>query len=391
MQPVFSQAGFCMPRIAVLPNMLVDYSAESWRLVHLDDRAAPKLLLEAKSGAPLRFSGAFAVSRDLPETGEILVNDLGQVLLGWSQQASSWQLGITLSEEISLARNSRWFEILRFTDEDPDRHEAAARQLGEALAAMLGIPFIAKDKIKEQAAVPQPAPLAELPLSLGMWRLERAEAAGELQLRRGAPWQSARRRQIAWYALWMVIYTWVALATLDGELGLPNAGTLIPNPDWLPYLALVVAALLLLQILRQLWIGLRTPNIIVFNAYSKSIRGLRGSSQLWQISAGGVQSVYVSEVVKPAGRSRLPFMGSERSVFHHGEINLHLLNGSYVTVLLDQVKRVYPLLPGAVEQDREDGVGALEASQASTALQMAALHISRTLGELPAWYDRRDK
>ncbi len=380
-----------MPRIAILPNTLVDYSAEAWRLIQLDNRAEPKLLLEAKNGLPLRFSGAFAVSRDLPETGEILVNDLGQVLLGWSRQSTSWQLGITLSEAISLARNSRWFEILRFTDDDPDVHEAEARQLGEALAATLGIPFIAKDEIQEQAAAPQPAPLAELPLDLGLWWLERPEADGELQLRRKARWQSARRRQMAWYALWMVIYIWVALATLESELGLPNAGTLIPNPDWLPYLALVVAALLLLQILRQLWVGLRTPNTIVFNAYNKSIRGLRGSSQLWQLSAGGVQSVYVSEVVKPAGRGRLPFTGSAHSACQHGEINLQLLDGSYVTVLLDQAKRRYSLLPGAVEQDGEEGVSALEASQASTALQMAALHISRTLGDLPVRYDRRNK
>lgn len=380
-----------MPRIAVLPNTLVDYSAESWRLIQLDNRAEPKLLLEAKRGIPLRYSGAFAVSRDLPETGEVLAGDLGHVLLGWSQQSTSWQLGITLSEEISLARNSRWFEILRFADDDPERHEAEARQLGEALAATLDIPFVARDEIKEPEPAPKPVPLAELPLELGMWRLVRAEAGDELQLRRAARWQSARRRQIAWYALWMIIYIWVALATLGSELGLPNAGTLIPNPEWLPYLALVVAALLLLQILRQLWIGLRAPNTIAFHPYNKSIIGLRGNSQLWQISAGGVQSVYVSEVVKPAGRGRLPFTGSARSSYHHGEINLHLLDGSYVTVLRDQVKRAYSLLPGAAESAHEDGVSALDASQASTALQMAALHIARTLGELPVWYDRRNK
>ncbi len=381
-----------MTRIAVLPNTLVDFSAEAWRLIQLDNQAEPKLLLEAKSGLPLRFSGAFAVSRDLPETGEILVSDLGQVLLGWSQQSTSWQLGITLSEEISLVRNSRWFEILRFAAEDPDRHEAAARQLGEALAATLGIPFVTRDRVIEPAAAaPEPAPLAELPLGLGMWQLEETAAQGELQLRRQSRWKWARRRQIAWYALWMFIYIWVALATLGSDLGLPNAGTLIPNPDWLPYLALVVAALLLLQALRQAWQDLRSPDAIVFNAYNKSIRGLRGNAQRWQLSAGGLQSVYVSEVVKPAGRGRLPLTGSKHSTFHHGEINLHLLDGSYVTVLLDQVKRTYPLLPGALETEREAGVSALEASEACSALQMAALHISRTLGDLPVRYDRRHK
>ena len=133
------------------------------------------------------------------------------------------------------------------------------------------------------------------------------------------------------------------------------------------------------------------PNTIAFHPYNKSIRGLRGDAQRWQISAGSVQSVYVSEVVKPAGRGRLPFTGSAHSAFHHGEINLHLLDGSYVNVLLDQVKRTYSLLPDAVEHTHEDGVSALDASQASTALQMAALHIAQSLGELPVWYDRRNK
>ena len=383
-----------MTRIAISSNTLVDYSPERWRLIELDEGAKPKLLLEAKSGLPLRFSGGFALSRDLPAAGEILPADLGQVVLGWSQQAACWQLGVTLSEAITRARSSRWFEVLRLPDAEPSTREDEARQLGKALAATLGIALVAKDDTDAPAPEPAPAPLRELPLDLGMWRLEHGDGQGELRLRRGSRWLSARRRQIAWYALWSAVYTWVALATLNNELGLPKAGTLIPNPDWLPYLALLVAALLLLLILRQGWQMLKAPDSIVINPYGKSIRGLRGKAQRWQIKAGSVQSVYASEVARPAKRGKLPFTGNARATFFHGEINLHLLDGSFYRLLLDDEKRVYALLPGVDPElagKRGEGIHALDANDASTALQAAALHIARALGELPVWYDRRLK
>ena len=93
-------------------------------------RLKPKLVVEAKTGLPFRYNGYFAVSRDLPESGEILEADLGQVVLGWSNESSSWQLGLTLSPEISLARSSRWFELLRFTNADAAAHEAVGDSTG---------------------------------------------------------------------------------------------------------------------------------------------------------------------------------------------------------------------------------------------------------------------
>ena len=384
-----------MTRIAVSANSLVDYSPERWRLIELDSLGEPKLLLEAKRGLPLRFSGAFAVSRDLPASGEILPADLGQVVLGWSQASTSWQLGVTLSEEISLARSSRWFEVLRMSADDPATHESSARQLAQSLAATLGAPFIARDESAEAPPpMPQPAPLAPLPLDLGVWRLEEGEAKGELRLVRGGGWMRSRRRQMAWHGLWAVIYAAVALATLNSELGLPNAGTLIPNPDWLPYLALFVAGMLALMVARQVWLVIRLPDTIVFSAGSKVIRGLRGTAQRWQIDAATVQSVYVSEIVKPGGRKRLPPFGNTPATFQHGEINLQSSDGRFANVLLDTDKREHALLPGAdedAERQRDEGLGALEAEEASAALQMAGLHIAKALGDLPVWHDRRRK
>ena len=206
-----------MPRIAVSANSLVDYSPERWRLIQVDDPAAPKLLVEAKTGLPLRYNGYFAVSRDLPESGEILEADLGQVVLGWSNESNSWQLGVTLSPEISLARSSRWFELLRFTHPDASLHEARAIQLGAALAKTLDIPFASTAPV-EIAPEPQAIVLEALPLDLGLWRLEEAEqkrGGGELRLLREKRWLRAWQRQLAWYGLLTAVYLWVSIATLD--------------------------------------------------------------------------------------------------------------------------------------------------------------------------------
>lgn len=377
-----------MPRIAVSANTLVDYSPDRWRLIQVYDTDAPKLIVEAKAGLPFRYNGYFAVSRDLPEAGEIQLADLGQVVLGWSNESSSWQLGLTLSSELALARSSRWFELLRFTNPDADEHEGAATQLGAALADTLGIPFSSTSPLAIEPE-PEPVALEPLPLELGHWRLEEASqkrgGEGELRLIREKRWLRAKQRQIAWYGALTLVYLGVSIATLTSELGLPIAGTLIPNPAWLPYLGIVVAILLLLAIARLLRMILREPNAIVINPYEKTISASRGVRQLWKVNAGGVQSIYASELVKKRGR---------KPTVLHGEINLHLLDGRFTPILVDQEKIIDALLPGRdplTEKERPAEVHVLEPDAVSTALQAAAIHISVGLGELPVWYDRRLK
>ena len=220
-----------------------------------------------------------------------------------------------------------------------------------------------------------------------MWRLQPADEAdagqGELRLLREKRWLRGRLRQIAWYGLWIVIYLWVSIATLTSELGLPIAGTLIPNPAWLPYLGLVVAGLLVLAIARQIMIILREPDALLIQPWERSVGAWRGNKQLWKVKSGSIQSVYASEIVKKRGR---------RPTLLHGEINLHLLDGSFLSLLIDREKIVDALLPGSdpiAEKKRPEGVLALEPAEATTALQAAAIHIGISLGELPVWYDRR--
>ncbi len=388
-----------MPRIALSENALVDFSPERWRLIQADDPAKPQLLLEAMSGAPLRYHEDFGSSRDLPAAGEIPLSDLGQVMLGWSQELACWQLGLTLSPELASGRSSRWFELLRLADPDGSLHEESATQLAQALARTLDLPLLELPQTSESAPEKPPSPLVELPLDLGMWRLQ-AAGGGELRLLRERGWLLGKRRQIAWYAFLVALYLGVSIGTLTSDLGLPNAGTLIPNPEWLPWLGIVVGVLLLLAIARQIWLIWREPDAIIINRHDKSISAWRGgklhdteAGQLrWRVKAGSVQSIYVSERVKWQSHSSLTFWRRDRASIDHAEINLHLLNGSFMPVIIEANRNSNPFFAGhelSAEKEREAEVVPLEPEQASTALQAAAVQIAICLGDLPVWYDRR--
>ncbi len=375
-----------MTRIAVSENLLVDYSEDRWRLIQLDAAAAPTLLVEVKAGRSFRYDDDYGNRRALPPLGEVAPRDIGEVVLSWSEEEAAWQLGMTLAPDLSFSHASRWFEVLRIDDPDQSRSERTIQQIGLALADVLGKPFAAS-ALGDALDQPEPIPLIDLPLDLGNWTLqERGQAGGsELQFGRDRRWMRGRYRQIAWYGLLAAFYAWVSIASLNHQLALPNAGTLIPNPSLLPYLGLVVSLLLLALIALQIKQIMQEPDTLKISLEGKHISALRGADMRWQVDAGDVQSVYASELVKKRGR---------QSVVFHGEINLHLVDGSFRRLLVEDEKRADALLPGcdaAVEKNRPAGVNVLEPGSVATALQAAAVHVAVCLGDLPVWYDRRFK
>ncbi|MCY4020979.1 MAG: hypothetical protein OXG39_16320 [Chloroflexi bacterium] len=375
-----------MTRIAVSENMLVDYSEDRWRLIQLDDAAAPSLLVEVKAGRSFRYDNDFGMRRALPPLGEVAARDIGEVVLGWSEEEAAWQLGMTLSPDLSFSRSSRWFEVLRIDDPDQSRSQRTVQQIGLALADVLGKPFVASVP-GDAMAEPEPIPLIDLPLELGNWILQARTDTDESELKFGRDrhWIRARYRQIAWYGILAAFYAWVSIASLIHELALPNAGTLIPDPSLLPYLGLGVSLLLVLMIGLQVRQIMQQPDTLVISADKQSVSALRGNGLRWQVDAGDVQSVYASELVKKRGR---------RPVVFHGEINLQMIDGSFRRLLVEDDKRADALLPGCdavVEKNRPSGVSVLEPDAVTTALQAAAVHVAVCLGDLPVWYDRRFK
>ena len=380
-----------MMQITVSDSLIVEYDEEQWRLIRVSHLGERNWIVAVEAGGSLRYSSFFATTRVLPDEGEISTDDIDEVILGWSYQTDAWQLSLTISPDLSAARSSSCCEALRFIDPERSVYEQDAKNVGLALARMLGNkPFVMKPP--EEAPPPEPIPLADLPLDIGIWRLQtHAKAAvssdgpDEIRFVRAPSWLWGKMRQIAWYGLLAALYVGVASASINSELALPNTGTLIPDPQLLPYLGLGVAALLLLLIAQQVWQIAREPDTILISSYEGSIAACRGNSVRWKVNAKNVQSVYASELVKKRSR---------RSLIYHSEINLHLVNGRFQRVIVEDRKLADAYLPGAdllSERGRAVGVAVLEPPAAATALQAAAVHIAACLEGLPVWHDRRYK
>jgi len=379
-----------MTQILASNNLTVDFSYDRWRLIQQQDGEEPKLIAEVQPNSDFRYDKYFATTRQLPAEGEVARDDISQVVLGWSYETDAWQLGMTLSPRLATSRSSRWCELVRFVDPDLSVHEYDAKAVGQALADVLGKPF--QNVPPSQPPAPEPIPLPDLPLDVGIWTLQRVMTSegltsreGEVHLIRSKQWVSEKIRKILWYAFWVVVYIWVSTATMTSDLALPNAGTLLPDPKILPYLGLGVAVLLVGLVIQQIW-QLRTePDNLIISPYERSITARRGRIVRWKINANSIQSVYVSEVVKR--REKKPTV-------YHCELNLHLVNGSFQRVLVDDEKITDATLPNVDDMGQKtqgEGVIPLDAHGVTTRLQAFALHIAECLGELPTWYDLRYK
>jgi hypothetical protein len=379
-----------MAQITASNHITIDFSYDKWRLIQQNDGEDPKLIAEVQPETDFRYNKYFATTRYLPDEGQIAREQISQVVLGWSYETDAWQLGMTLSPQLAAQRNSRWCELVRFVDPDLSVYEHDAKTVGQALADVLKKPF--RDVPPATVPTPKPIPLPELPLSVGIWTLDRVMSTegltsheGEIHLIRSKSWINNKLRKIAWYALWVVLYLWVSIATMTSTLALPNAGTLLPDPKVLPYLGIGVAVLLVGLIVQQIWHIRTQPDNIIVNPYERSIIARRGRHMRWKISANGIQSVYASEVIKK--REKKP-------ATYHSELNLHLVNGSFQPILIEDEKIDDATLPNVDDMHNKnsgEGVTPLDSHTVTTCLQAFALHMADCLGDLPAWYDLRYK
>ena len=269
-------------------------------------------------------------------------------------------------------RGSRWCEIARWPDPDVHVFSNLASQAGRALARSLTLPFNLIEPQQEVKPAPEPVmpPLRELPFHFENWSLEKT--GDSLQFVREPQWARARWFRILWYAILTAVYVTLSLTTLSGVIALPK-------PEFLPYLGLVVAALLvgmIIYLFYQLW---TQPDHIVIDGNTRSIYAKRGNNTRWRLENVGIDSVYVSQVMN---------LKSKKHVVYHGEINARLQDGSFFGLLLES-QPIDDLRTPLNEEDTE-AVVTLTTLNGYTDLQMAGLWLAEVL-RVPCWYDRRKK
>ncbi|MBL8163598.1 MAG: hypothetical protein JNJ61_16555 [Anaerolineae bacterium] len=363
-----------MDRISAAGNLTIEIDAELWRLL-LTNNTRETVLLEAAPNQPLRYIELFGSKRVLPSTGALPLHTVQRVVVGWSADDDSWHLGLLLGPEIAQPRGSRWCELARWPDADQTVFGDLAAQAGRGLARVLACPFNLIEPQQQTAAKvttikPRAAaqPLPELPLQLNHWTLDRRSA---LQFTRAAQWSRARIIRIIWYVLLIAVYLALSVATLRGTIALPR-------PEFLPYLGLVTAVLLVGFIIYTLYQLLSAPNRIVVD---NQISAMRGNNVRWAYAGQDVQAVYASEIVNRNGK--------KRSIYH-GELNLYLNDGTFRR-LLDVPHMVFNDQVRDIDNHlQEELVTTLTADTTSSDLQAAGLYVAQALG-VECRYDLRLK
>jgi len=358
-----------MERIPAAGNLTVEVDIDRWRLLS-NSNSEERVLVEAKQGQAMRYMDVFANKRRLPISGQLPLPDIQRVVLGWSQDDQSWHLGLLLEKDLAEIRGSRWCEMAKWHDPDTTMFSDVATLAGRTLARTLTRPFNLLEPNEPAAAAQtvQPPPLLRsLPLEFDGWTLEKKAA---LQFRRGGQWARSKVIRLLWYTVLAVVYFVLSILSLQKIIALPQ-------PEFLPYLGIVVGVFLIGVVLYTVYELLNKPNIVRVDA--TGVRALRGKSNRWFVETGKIESVYISEVVNRSGKKR---------VVHHGEINLLLRNEKFRNVLEQ---------PHAIEDDHiptiediTEAVAPLTLYNVSSDLQTASLYVAQALN-VEARYDRRLK
>ena len=364
-----------MTRISAADNIIIDSEPTNWRMLvntnFVDNIQGDGLLLEAAAGQPLRYTSIFARTRHLPKSGELPMGFIQRILLGWSEEDEAWHLGLVLEPPLSEKRGSRWCELARWPDPDRDLYGELATVAGENLARAIDRPFNRiRPKPKQEVAV-EPKPLPPLPVDLQEWRFEQ-RTNGWFTFIRDGSWARERLRRVAWYTFWTIIYILLAVATLLSDIALPR-------PEFLPYLGLGVAVMLVGIILYNLYELRSKARHILVDPETHHIWGVTenvDSKPVWRKGREEIDSVYITELIKRK---------KGEPIIQYGEINLRLTSGKFY-FLINQEEEV----PLQGEMQRTDDIFPLKQNDVCTRLQASAFYIARALN-VPAWHDYREK
>jgi hypothetical protein len=371
------QLSSSLKRLAAAERSIIEITETTWRLLRLNDLGEEVVHVVAQKNEPMRYSAEFASTRRLPSNRALPLYLMAQVVLGWSHEDEAWRLGVVVVPDLAAARKSRWCEIANWPDPDHEVFAKIAQEAGETLAHVLGLPF----KIIPPREKPQTAPihLPELPISLQWWDVV-AEGGASLALVRPARWIRARVVRIIWCLFGMAVYILLSVSTLNTNLALPNAGTMLPSPELLPYLGLFMAGVMAVLVVVIGYELLITPNRIVFDNTTKKVTAYRGRNPKWEKDGRDFKAIYVSHVLRKR---------RNKEFIQLSEINFHLGENRFERLLEETPKQHQEYIS---TEKLKDGVYPLVPTSSDTplsAMQGVALHIARVLGGLPVMYDQR--
>lgn len=361
-----------MQRIATASSLLIEVQPEGWRL--LLNGTGDRTLLEARRGEPIRYAEIFGTRRKLPLAGELEIDYVDRVVLGWSAKDEAWHLGLVLRPPVSEERGSRWCELAHWIDPGRDQFQAAAVAVGEALGAEIDRPFVFIPP-----ALPEPPPLPALPLRFDLWTLRDGEG---YELTRAGKWARSQFTRALWYLLWSAAFFVLALTSVTSGIAYPTPHLLVPAGFACAFGLLIAAIGLLVRVLLR-------PNRIVIDG--DGVRWMRGGATTKHIPLDDIAAVYVSHIVgardqrkiRPSVDQVVAAEAVKKGMVYYGELNLDTRGEKFERLVAHGglEERITVTEPVAA-------VVPLTQHLYQTPLQAAALLLAARL-RVPVYYDQR--
>jgi hypothetical protein len=297
-----------MSMILAANNLTIQLDDDRWKLY--SGRGGDGLPVVEAGADGLYYRPTFASARRLPDSGHLPINQIAMVVVGWAVEDSSWHLGLMLDPKVADPRGSRWCGLARWNEYDGDEAERAGRSLASMLNKSFRVvprpeprpidPFPHEDptlplvSIDGDVAVAAPvAPrrtytLMEMPITLGSWILRENDIG--LEWERTPHW---RTETLIRAGIFVVVTPLFGLLSI-GALVSPFARI---QPEWLPYIGLVLSAFMLISAISQIAAFVRAPMTIIDRRVRLVRQVLRSRRVIMQTPFESLEYVLVSHVI----------------------------------------------------------------------------------------------
>jgi hypothetical protein len=295
-----------MEIIPVTPDLSIEMDSSEWRLVQdYDEGKALRTLVQANPQS-LKFHAAFVEARPVLAP-EVPPTQVSRVVVGWTPEKQSWQLGLLLN-----GSSLTWCELVAWPSASPAQHEQTARAAGQALSMLIQSPFqvveaptvssngtgdyeMTRPSYSTNPISVEPISVLPLPLNFREW-VARAAPQGML-------WEQNSRWRMN-HVVRALFFVLACFAFIFLGIGSLSSGLASVSPQWLPLAAFVIAAILLLSALQNLW-NLFTRRRIILDETNREVRSQRSLTGLvdWRVAFDDIEYLLVSqETAHPQGR-----------------------------------------------------------------------------------------
>lgn len=361
-----------MPELSALDSLAVRFDSETWICLDGDDGDP----LITAVGSAIVFHPTFARSQNLPS--QITPDQIQMVVAGWAEEDQTWHLGVLLEPDLSAQRGGRWCGFARWAESGGGDAESAGRALGGLLVRpfrLVAPTLPAEEPPSEPEVEAEPIALLPLPLDLGEWEL--VEDAVGLLCKESGTWRRSMLTR-------MLILG--GLAPIFGYLSVGAITSVYASvqPEWLPYLGLIITAVLIFLAGTQAIALLRGVHAVI-DQRSRMVRRLTRNGQvLVQTPFEGVEYVLATQVINRRQEESGARKGNTPIPFS-AEVWIHVYSPRRGFILLSHSSDLSGIIMPEITLGQKHP---LNLEEVNTPAHHAALHVAEMIG-VPAYLDQR--